>query len=135
MKLKKHILLGLFCWLFLAQPVHADQALSPTDRVLLQSYALDKLQELTIDSVIYFADAEKQLIVRVTPTATHPMVFQGNNMFVLCFEGLDETSRRVPIDVYVVRIDDEFKLQDIRLGEHARHDFHTMLSKGMFSSV
>lgn len=134
----KNTLIGLVTIVFSlgAQPLHATGTLDPGRKIALQSYAVSQMQDLVLSEGIYYADAETMDIRFISPTANHPMIFANKDgMYVLCFEGLDQFSEPVPIDVYIIDTGSDFKLQDIRFGGQSRAAFESMMEAGMFTPV
>ena len=107
------------CVLFTPLQVRANEAVSTSDRIVLQAAMQEAIMERTIDGTFRYFDAADGELKQLFPVKAHPMILTFGENFVLCADFRDASGKDVNIDFYVVRKDDGYAVVDIVVNNRA----------------
>ncbi|WP_299852285.1 hypothetical protein [uncultured Roseovarius sp.] len=79
------------------------QAETSEIRTELQVALQRHLERSQIDGAIHFVDQDTATVQKLYPIKAHPLIFKGNNFFVMCAELRDEQGEKYEVDFYLVQ--------------------------------
>lgn len=108
MKFSIGFLAFAFLTLVFNMPASAARNDSFRESAALQATMQQFVDQKTVDGAYLIFDAENERVRELYPSTAHPVIFQLDEHFVLCFHFVDAGGQKVEVDYYVARKGDGF---------------------------
>lgn len=113
-----------------ALPTFAQENISSID---VQLFVQSEIENLLVNDTLSFVDFEQQKIVQTVPLEAHPMIFEGDGMYVACITVASVNGDEYPVDIYLLDTENGLRTTQVTFGQGPRDQLKSMMSSGFFT--
>ena len=117
--------------LSIAGSVHAKNF----DAIEIQLFAQQQMENRLDGGFFKFIDFERQQIVKSVLIDSHPIMFKGDDLYVVCVTVADESGSEYPVDIYISEIKGVLLINNINVGDVARGNFRKIAKAGLIEKM
>ncbi len=111
----------------------ASQALTLSERAVLQAEIQRYIDSQLVDGAYLFLDTSLNETRVLHPVTAHPMILKMGEHYVLCFDFKDGTGNKVLVDYYVAWRDDSFVVFHTAIANRAL--LYRLMKSGVVTKV
>lgn len=113
-----------------ALPALAQEKFSSID---VQLFVQSEIENRLVNNTLSFVDFEQQKVVQTVPLEAHPMIFEGDGIYVACITVASVNGDEYPVDIYLLDTEEGLRTTQVTFGQGPRDQLKSMMKSGFFT--
>ena len=113
-----------------ALPTFAQEKRSSIE---LQLFVQSEIENRMVNNTLSFVNFEELKVVQTVPIEAHPMIFEGDGIYVACITVASVNGDEYPVDIYLMDTGGGLRAIQMTFGQGPRDQLKSMMDSGFFT--